>query len=203
MFAPSGDWMVSGSRVGNIYLWNLENPESPSVLTGHTDNIRTFAFSPNGKHLVSGAEDETVRIWDVESSTEITKLSMEKPCLPFGLIYSPCGDTIVCDLETEIRFWCANQFTTLRSIKQSKPYRRTYPLAFSHCGRYLAGATWWEKGNENLLVRIWDVETTEQVATLRGHTSIVQFLSFSPDGKVLAGGCGNGTILLWDLESVI
>ena len=59
-----------------------------------------------------------------------------------------------------------------------------------------------DKGIENLTVRIWNVETTEEVAALQGHTSIVQFLSFSPDGKVLAGGCSNGTILLWDLESI-
>ena len=201
-FAQSGDWMASGSREGNIYLWNLDNTVNTSVLKGHTDCIRTFTFSPNGKQLVSGAEDETVRVWDVKSATEMDRLPMGKPCLPFGLTYSPCGDFVVCDLETEIRFWCADQFTTLRSIKQSKPYRRTYPLAFSHCGRYLAGATWWEKGIENLAVRIWNVETTEEVAALQGHTSIVQFLSFSPDGKVLAGGCGNGTILLWDLESI-
>ena len=136
--------MASGSREGNIYLWNLENPQRTSVLKGHTDCIRTFTFSPNGKQLVSGAEDETVRVWDVKSATEMDRLPMGKPCLPFGLTYSPCDDIIVCDLETEIRFWCADQFTTLRSIKQPKPFRRTYPLAFSHCGRYLAGATWWE-----------------------------------------------------------
>ena len=203
-YAPTGDWIASGSREGNIYLWNLHKPKNPSVLKGHTDYIKTLAFSPNGKQLVSGAEDETVRVWDVESATEIDISPIDTPCIPMGLVYSPCGDFVVCDLETEIRFWCADQFTTLRSIKkQPIPYRRTYPLAFSHCGRYLAGATWWEKGIENLVVRIWNVETTEEVAALQGHTSIVQFLSFSPDGKVLAGGCGNGTILLWDLESIL
>ena len=202
-FAPSGDWIASGSRKGNIYLWNLNKPENPTVLKGHTDNIRTLAFSPNGKQLVSIAEDETVRVWDIELASEIDISPMDTPCIPMELVYSPCGDFVVCDLETEIRFWCADQFTTLRSIKQPKPYRRTYPLAFSHCGRYLAGATWWEKGNENLVVRIWNVETTEEVAALQGHTSTVQFLSFSPDGKVLAGGCRNGTILLWDLDSVL
>lgn len=35
---------------------------------------------------------------------------------------------------------------------------------------------------------------------LRGHTDNVTSLAFSPDGKTLVSGKGNGTILLWDVS---
>ncbi len=176
VFAPTGKYLAIGSLDGTIYVWNLEQPEQPILLKGHSDIIYSIAFSLDGKRLVSGAKDGTARVWDVESSKKIARLPIDEPGTPMGFVYSPCGNLIAGSLKNEIRFWCAKEYTKTRSIPQPEVYRQTYPLAFSPCGKYLAGATLWQEGWENLAIRIWDVSTSEQIHAFHGHNSFVRVI---------------------------
>ena len=38
-------------------------------------------------------------------------------------------------------------------------------------------------------------------ASLKGHTAAVWSVAFSPDGKMLATGSSNGSVILWDVFS--
>ncbi|MDD9974973.1 MAG: WD40 repeat domain-containing protein [Candidatus Poribacteria bacterium] len=203
VFAPTGDRIAAGSREGTLYVWNFQNPEDPTRLTGHSDYIWTLAFSPNGKQLASGSADETARLWDVELGEEIAVLPLDEPRTPMAIVFSPCGKIIAGGMDNEIRLWCADQWTTLRTIPQPKDNRRTYALAFSPCGKYLASGTWWQEGMEKMAIRLWDVATGENIHTFWGHTTDVQSLDFSPDSTLLASGSFDGTILLWDVKSFI
>ncbi|MDE0396612.1 MAG: sigma-70 family RNA polymerase sigma factor [Candidatus Poribacteria bacterium] len=203
VFAPTGDRIAVGSRKGTIYVWNFEQPENPTQLTGHTDHTWSLAFSPDGKRLVSGADDQTARVWDVELGEEIAILPIDEPCTPIGFAFSPRGNLIVGSLNNKIRFWCAKQLTTLHTIPQPENNCGAYALTFSPCGTYLASGTWWQKGMEKMAIRLWDAATGKNTHTFWGHNSRVQSLAFSPDGTHLASSGFDGTILVWDLKPFI
>jgi WD40 repeat protein len=48
-------------------------------------------------------------------------------------------------------------------------------------------------------IELWDAETLDLVSFFHGHTMDVYCLAFSPDGKLLASGSWDGTVLLWHM----
>jgi WD40 repeat protein len=50
-------------------------------------------------------------------------------------------------------------------------------------------------------VRLWDIKTGKERATLRGHRDLVSDVAFSPDGRHLVTGSYDRTVRVWNLAS--
>ena len=68
-------------------------------------------------------------------------------------------------------------------------------VSFSPDGKSLASGSW------DGTVKLWDVETQQNIATFDEHTREVLSVSFSPDRRSLASGSWDGTVKLWDVET--
>ncbi len=201
VFHPDGKQLVTASHDKTARVWNVENGEQVGSLP--LDALL------EDTSLYKGRPQEIQQFIDWKQ-----QLGTQQPTIlnVSNIKISPCGTLITGRLNrerrwkgiaNEIRLWDAATLETRMAILLPLDASRTYVLAFSPCGRYLASGTWWKKGLEQMSIHLWEVATGENVHTFWGHPTDIHDLAFSPDGELLASGSFDGTILLWDMKPFI
>jgi WD40 repeat protein len=61
------DIIAVGLQIGDIVILDAITGTSTSTLPGHTDLVRSLAFSLDGAQLASGSSDKTIRLWDIQT----------------------------------------------------------------------------------------------------------------------------------------
>ena len=55
--------------------------------------------------------------------------------------------------------------------------------------------------NAEHTVKLWDIETGQNLTTLQEHTDSVTTIAYSRDGRILASGSKDKTVKLWDVST--
>jgi WD40 repeat protein len=78
------------------------------ILEGHTEPIRSVAFSSDGSQIISGSDDNTVRVWDAVSGEAKHTLSGHTSLIT-SVAFSPEGSQIISSSDDDtVRVWDAN-----------------------------------------------------------------------------------------------
>ena len=207
-FSPDGKTIASGGDLddGLIWLWDVDTGRRRAALEGHEVAVLSVAFSPDGKTLASGGGwGDAIWLWDVNTGQPQATLEGHTETV-YSVAFSPDGKTLAGGgggysgwNDGLIWLWDVDTGqlkATLKGHRASEDYYadegRVRSVAFSSDGEILAS------GSEDHTIRLWDVETGQHRATLKGHEGVVTAVAFAPVGHTLASVSADETIRLWD-----
>jgi WD40 repeat protein len=180
--------LASGSGDGTVKLWQVSDGSQLRTLEGHTDGVRSVAFSPDGSLLASGSYDGTVILWRVSDGASCARWKGIQLCIQRSLL-TGWGLTGQWVYDGTVILWRVSDGSQLRTLAGHTG--RVSSVAFSPDGGMLAS------GSDDGTVILWRVADGGQLRTLAGHTDWVSSVAFSPDGGMLASGSWDKTVILW------
>src|SRR5580658_931418 len=164
-----------------------------AVLSGHSDIVRSAAYSPDGTRIVTASHDKTARIWDARTGAPLFVLSGHGDTVR-SATYSPDGTRIVtASADKTARIWDARTGAPLALLSGHGDWVRS--AAYSPDGTRIVTAS------DDRTARIWDARTGAPLAVLSGHHDVVYTAAYSPDGTRIVTASADKTARIWDART--
>jgi WD40 repeat protein len=203
-FAPGGKLLASSTKDG-IRLWDLTTGKTLHHFQQEQFSPSPVAFSPDGTLLAFGGNDQTIRLVDVATGKKVRHWQRPEDFLRI-LLFSPDGQSLISygNPGSDLTVWAT---ATGKQLAQFKGFERILCLAFSPGGRTLAVI---DLARHNMqgpderttcMLHLLEVLSGQEVRRLAMAQESVWSLAFAPDGRTLATGGGDSTILLWDMTA--
>jgi WD40 repeat protein len=192
-------------------------------LTGHSKSVEQVMWDTTGRYLVTGAEDTFIMLWDVGSTlkkgtatlqtlaTPLRKWKLPKAVEANCLCWSADGRTIAAvALDQNIYLINAGSSapaTTLQDASQQNNFTTPFytNIAWSPTSAYFV------TNDLNIFktqVGLWQYghSTSPQILSFHDANSSqtgasMDFVSWSSDGKLLAGHTNFGEVAIWDMTT--
>lgn len=205
-FSPDGKLLAATNMTGWLTMWDVAKHRQIRFLQG-ADAGEMVAFSPDGKLFATGSQAGSVDLWDTNSRKDEILAYYDQEAKVTGVAFSPDGRTLASASDDSDSNLTPKHSVRLWDVahRDPEPYGQDDPrvtispaqgvlsLAFSPDGKTIA------TGSYDDTVRLWDVKTGRQRATLSdSYQGRVDHLAFSPDGKTLAAPATHG-LMLWNV----
>ncbi len=73
-FSPDGHFLVTGSNIGDVRLWQVNPLRHVALIGRHKTRVKAVAFSPDGRRVISASDDKTLALWDVGARRLVTQI---------------------------------------------------------------------------------------------------------------------------------
>jgi WD40 repeat protein len=194
-FSPDGELLASGSWDKTVRVWSVNGTDAPRVFDGFGAAVMGVAFSPDRTTLAAhiDSREDTVRLWRLDGGSP----PYEVP--GFSMVFLGDGRSLATAATNksginEVTIWSLGPSgASPRSKREIDPCG----LSASPDGKTLASCI-----TGDGTVGVWSVDSDAPPALLKGHTSYVESVAFSPDGSTIASGSNDMTVRVWSLATM-
>lgn len=226
-FSSDGRYIASGDNNGVVRIWNTTTGDR-IVLLRHDNTLPIvgLAFSADGMRIATASGDDTIRIWNIADSVQVATF-MSMPSRTTRLRFSPDG-TLLASVDSGVRLWnivtgtqelsVSSRFARfnvsllLLAVSIPDPIAPTIEIIDTTTGLLVSevnyigipidftlDSTVLITGSTDGTIRLWQVETGEQITVL-SHVSLANGIT-SSDGRYIATWGGDSTIRIWGVPA--
>lgn len=202
--AGGGEVLASLTREGTVNLWAVDTTQSALTLMGAPMSQLNPAFfqlalSPDGARLAMLDGSGSVKVFNARPAPgEVPQLELQfdflsEATLAGDLAFSPDGKLLAVALGTSATARVLNLETNQEAYTVTLPKdSQTLWVTFTPDGQQLVVG-----GNPNAY--LFDLASTQPLATFVGNATWLTALTLSSDGKILATAADNDqTVRLWE-----
>jgi len=193
VFAPSGSWFLSAADDGTLSRWDTASGARLSVIgDGTMGKVIALDISPNGALIASSSGVGSVNLWDAGTGEFKIKLVGHLAKIS-GLSFSPHSAQIASsDLNGDVAYGPVTGELADFFVKDPNPVQDVIYTDANHLATANKSGVW-----------VWDLGSGASLA-LEPVTDVgaVDRLVVSADGALLAALAHDGTVWVWNLDSL-
>ncbi|KAF9913048.1 hypothetical protein EC991_005916 [Linnemannia zychae] len=210
-YSPDGRQLASCGDRAELKLWNVTTSAENNFLTsqvtssadylleGHNGPVFSVTYSPDGGRVASCGDDGTIRFWNPRNGAPCESMLADRGGT-IAIAFSKAdkeGLFVSGGKDARLRLWkTGGESSNKQHDNDNEPAFSVMSTDISMDGEWVA------TGSKDGMVRLWETLTGKPGAELKGHSSDVIGVAFSPIGNRIASSSKDSTVLLWCLKEL-